>query len=77
MLRQRMSSIFERVLTSLSSGDDIVSSDNSRNGVGLNWSWAVIAAELDVLDHDWVETSVLELQIVSARLSEGSFCLRW
>ena len=51
----------EQGLTSLSCGDDIVASEDGWDGVGLNWSRVLIAAEDHVLNHGWVKTSMLEL----------------
>lgn len=49
------------VLTSLSDTDDIHSIKNSGNGEGLNGCRNGIAAQLDILHHDWVKASILEL----------------
>lgn len=47
--------------TGLCNTDDVVSSHNSRNRVGLDWSRIFIAAELDVLNQNGVQASGLKL----------------
>ena len=36
--------------------------DDCWDGVSLNWGRILVATELDVLKHDWVETSMFELK---------------
>ena len=47
--------------TGLSTGNDIVSLEDGRQTVGLDRGRRRVKAELDVLEHDWVETSLVEL----------------
>jgi hypothetical protein len=47
--------------TGLSNGDEIVSSEHSRNTVALNGSRILVLAEFDVLQHDRMEASLVEL----------------
>jgi hypothetical protein len=48
-------------LTSLGTGQQIVSLVNGRNTVPLNRSWQLVLAELDVLKHDRMNTGISEL----------------
>ena len=52
-------------LTCLSTADNIVVLKDSRENVSLDGCRFSVTAELDVLKHDWVETSILELPKVS------------
>jgi hypothetical protein len=63
--RQRKSYV---KLTSLGSRDDIVTGHDSGNGVSLNGSGDLIAAELDVFENNRVDACVLELVMVSGVL---------
>lgn len=49
------------VHTSLSSCDDIARLENSRDSVCLNRCWVGITTEIDVVDHDWMKSSGMEL----------------
>ena len=54
--------------TSLSSGNDIATLENGRDGVSLNRGRVLVTTEINILDHDRVETSFGELSW-SARYS--------
>jgi hypothetical protein len=48
-------------LTSLCNSQDIVTFQDSRNGVLLDWSWSAILSELDVLLDNGMQSGVLKL----------------
>jgi hypothetical protein len=48
-------------LTSLSTGDDIVTLQDSWDSVRLDRSRVRVAAEIDVLDHHWMKAGGVEL----------------
>lgn len=50
--------------TGLCNTDDVVTSDNGRNRVGLDWSRVFIAAEFDILNQNGVQASGLKLGTV-------------
>lgn len=50
------------MLTRLSDGNDIVTHQNSRDAVGLDRRGYTVPAELNVLEHHWVETGIVELR---------------
>lgn len=49
------------VVTSLRNGDDVAALDGCRDRVSLNRSWILVTAQLDVLHHDGMQASVVEL----------------
>lgn len=52
-------------LTSLRDGNDVVSGENRRDAVRLDGRRVLILTQLNILAHDGVETSVIELCWVS------------
>lgn len=52
-------------LTRLSDGNEVVPGEHGGDGVGLNRSWNVVSTQPDILTHDWVKPSVVELGIIS------------
>jgi hypothetical protein len=56
-------------LAGLRNGDNIVTSQDGGDAVGLNRSWELVLAQLDVLKHDGVKSSILELSEVSKRFA--------
>lgn len=61
-------------LTSLRSGNDIVTVQHGRNGVSLDRSWVVVGTAIDVLDHHWVEACRVELGFVRGKSAVGKEC---
>lgn len=53
------------LLTSLSDSDDVVSCKDRRQAVGLNRRRHFVSTELDVAQHDWMESGILELKAAS------------
>lgn len=51
-----------QLLTSLSDSDNVMSGENRWQAVCLDWSRHVVPTQLDVAQHDWVESGILELK---------------
>jgi hypothetical protein len=56
-------------LAGLRNSNNIVTSQDGGDAVGLNRSWELVLAQLDVLKHDGVKSSILELSEVSKRFA--------
>lgn len=52
--------------TSLSTGDDVATRQNSRDAVCLDGRGVCVSAKLDVVHHDWVQASLRELYHTSS-----------
>lgn len=50
------------LLTSLSDSDDVVACEDRWQAVGLDRSRHFVSTELDVAQHDWMESGILELE---------------
>jgi hypothetical protein len=70
MVSVMLCKIGQEWLTSLGNGDNVMTSQNCGDAVGLNGGRVGVLAELDVLEHDGVETCVLELTFVSMGIKE-------
>lgn len=53
-----------------------MASENGRNGVRLNRRWDLVSTQADILKHDGVKSSVLELALVRRRPLHGKRHLR-
>lgn len=49
------------ILTSLRNSDHVVPSQNGWDTIRLDRSWSTILAQLDILKHDRVQTSIFKL----------------
>ena len=63
----------------LSRSNDISTLENSRDGVRLNGGWMHVAAEVDVVHHDRVQSSFAELlgSATKRMVMMGYLHLRW
>lgn len=51
-------------LTSLRSGDNVVTVQHGRDGVGLDGGWIVVSTSVNVFNHDRVKAGRFELGLV-------------
>ena len=53
---------FHVLLTCLSNSNDVMSCEDRWQAIGLDGGWHFVSTEVDVLQHDRVESSILELR---------------
>ena len=58
----KSSKLVMRELTSLGSGNHVVTLQNGRNCVSLDWSGFCVIAQGNVFEHDWVQPAIFELR---------------
>jgi hypothetical protein len=60
--------VIEVKRTSLGSGDHITILQDGRDGVGLDWSRVAVATQVDVVHHDRMKASSMELEELAMKL---------